>query len=487
MQSADPNRGSWLNSNPFSKVRLNGETIFWTALLILALFSRFYILGARVMSHDENSHVYYSWRYFQGEGFAHDPLMHGPLQFHLIAPAYFMFGDNDFTGRTPAALFSVATVMFMWFYRRYLGRAGAMVAGLLMLISPYMLFYGRYARNEAFVGFFGVVMIWAILRYLETGKPLYLYVTTAVNVLHFTSKETSFIYTAQAMLFLGGYFIYRLTRETWPRPEYRNRFLMALIVLLLLLGAAGGYFVLNQQPASLDSGTTALPAAPGQELVPPPASGQPPIVIAAALLGAAVLALAGFFLFKGYGLDRMRQSRSFGMLIVMGTLVLPQLAAFPVRLMGWDIPTNASEVMALTSQDIFQIGAFLVPLALLSLVIGLIWNPRLWLVNAAIWYGIFTVFYTSVFTNGAGFFTGLIGSLGYWLEQQGVQRGSQPLYYYAFVQVPIYEYLPALGTWLAFGMAAWDWLEISPGLWCSRSCWGWCRFRDSPASAFRDT
>ena len=65
MQSADPKRGSWLDSNPLSKVRLNGETIFWTALLILALFSRFYILGARVMSHDENSHVYYSWRYFR--------------------------------------------------------------------------------------------------------------------------------------------------------------------------------------------------------------------------------------------------------------------------------------------------------------------------------------------------------------------------------------------------------------------------------------
>ncbi len=34
----------------------------------------------------------------------------------------------------------------------------------------------------------------------------------------------------------------------------------------------------------------------------------------------------------------------------------------------------------------------------------------------------------------------MIGSLGYWLEQQGVQRGSQPWYYYFFV-TPFYEYL----------------------------------------------
>jgi sugar lactone lactonase YvrE len=170
------------------------------------------------------------------------------------------------------------------------------------------------------------------------------------------------------------------------------------------------------------------------------------------------LLAAGFFLLYGYGLDRLRRDRAFSMVIVIGTLVLPQLAAFPVRFMGWDIPTNASEVMAIGSQNILQIGLFLVPLTILSVIIGLLWNPRLWLVNAAIWYGIFTIFYTSMFTNGAGFFTGLVGSLGYWLEQQGVQRGSQPAYYYALIQVPIYEYLPMLGTWLAFGIAIWDWI-----------------------------
>jgi len=39
-----------------------------------------------------------------------------------------------------------------------------------------------------------------------------------------------------------------------------------------------------------------------------------------------------------------------------------------------------------------------------------------------------------------------VGSLGYWLAQQGVNRGSQPWYYYLFIQIPIYEFLPALGT-----------------------------------------
>jgi predicted membrane-bound mannosyltransferase/DNA-binding beta-propeller fold protein YncE len=448
-------RPSWLDRAAITPTTLTWERILWAAILVLAVFSRFYILGARVQSHDENSHVYYSWRFFKGQGFQHDPLMHGPLQFHLLAVSYYMFGDNDLTARTPAALFSIAAVMFLWFYRRYLGRSGALIAGVMMLISPYILFYGRYARNEAFIELFGVVMIWGILRYLETGLPRYMYIITLVNVLHFTSKETSFIYTAIALLFCGLLFLANVTKNAWPHPEYRNRFLLALIAALLLLGAVGGAVMWqHNQPVAADVtlGEPSAPPAPGTA-APAPSSITPLTGSLGGLFAVAVL-IGLFFLWRGYSLEQLRADRSLSIIIVMLTLVLPQLAAFPVRLVGWKIPTNASEVAGLTSGDILHIAIFLIPLALLSVLIGLLWNQREWLVNSAIWYSLFTLFYTSTFTNGAGFFTGLVGSLGYWLEQQGVERGSQPLYYYGLIQVPVYEYLPMVGVWLAFGMAA---------------------------------
>ncbi len=451
MQSTVENHHPWLDRPLLTRASLNWETLLWIIILVLAVFSRFYILGARVMSHDENSHVYYSWRFFKGQGFQHDPLMHGPLQFHLLATSYFMFGDNDFTARAPAALFSIAAVMFVWYYRRYLGRAGALIGAFLMVISPYILYYGRYARNEAFIELFGVVMIWAILRYLETGQNRYMYAITLANVLHFTSKETSFIYTAQALVFLGAYFIYRVSLARWPRSEFRNRFLLAVMAALILVAVMGGVF-LYTRPAG---GPAALPAqaAPGEAATPVPSSGASPLLIALGAVLLVVIAAGLVFLYRGYTLAGLRSDRALAILIVMLTLVLPQLAPFPVRLAGWKIPTNASEVAALTTTDLLHVALFLVPLGLLSVAIGLLWDRREWLVNAAIWYAPFTVFYTSVFTNGAGFFTGLVGSLGYWLEQQGVNRGGQPWYYYGLIQVPVYEYLPMVGVWLAFGMA----------------------------------
>ena len=172
MTLSDAKQESWLNNDLSHWIPWKIETLFVFAILALAVLTRFYDLGARTMSHDEINHVVPSYDFYQGRGFRYDPVSHGPLQFHLIALSYFLFGDSDFSSRIPAALFSIATVgLAMTVYRRYLGRCGALVAGLLFLISPYMLFYGRYARNEAFIVLWGLLTLYAILRYLERGEP----------------------------------------------------------------------------------------------------------------------------------------------------------------------------------------------------------------------------------------------------------------------------------------------------------------------------
>lgn len=77
-------------------------------------------------------------------------------------------------------------------------------------------------------------------------------------------------------------------------------------------------------------------------------------------------------------------------------------------------------------------------------VVGLWWGQMRWMRLLAIFLGITIPLYTTFFTNKAGLGTGLIGSLGYWISQQGVDRGSQPVYYFLIV-FPFYEYLPVIG------------------------------------------
>lgn len=436
-----PKHSSWLDRPIVSNLSLSWESVAFATILILALFTRFYNLEARVMSHDETSHVYFSWLFEQGRGYSHDPVTHGPMQFHLVALSYFLLGDNDFSARVPAALFSVATVLFMWNYRKLLGRAGALIAAVLLVISPYILYYGRYVRNEAFVGLFGVVMLWAILRYLQDGSTGYLTWLIVVTSLHFATKETAFIYQAQALIFLAGLLVYRLSGQDWPHPEQRPVFMILLLAGITLLG--GGMLLLRGQGAAAEPLAT-VPAVGVETAVPAAAASVAP-VLAYLLLILAALALIGaiFFVVSGFTWQRLRSERAFDLLILTGTSVLPMLAAFPVKLMGINpIDYNSSRTIAANT-------VFIVLMFVLAVAVGLLWNWRVWLVQIGIFYGIFIVLYTSLFTNGFGAVTGLVGSLGYWLEQQGVNRGSQPWYFYGLIQVPLYEFLPALGMLLA--------------------------------------
>jgi len=437
---------------------ITNEIAIFAVIILLAVVTRFYDLESRVMSHDESLHTYFSWLLHQGRGYQHSPMMHGPFQFHALALFYFLFGVSDFTARIPAVLFSIGTVWMVWYWRRYLGNWGALIAGFLLVISPYMLYYGRYVRNESFVGFSGIVMLYAMLRHLESGGKKYLFILAGALALHFTSKETSFIYTAQALIFLAVYFIVQVTKRPWENAERDYQaFIIALSVTVLLIGGALGYGLLTHQENTLTGAETAMPVNPLDPVSPlaSPESAPPSPTLILILLGLIALITTAWFLIRGYTWERLRNERSFELLMVSGTLVLPQLAPFLIAFLeGYlnvHIPTTAGEVQAMSGdmRSLLIIGGFLLLMFLISAAIGLLWNPEKWWKTALIFWVPYTILYTTVFTNSDGFFTGTIGSLGYWIAQQEVQRGSQPWYYYLLIQIPMYEFLPALGFLLA--------------------------------------
>ena len=94
----------------------------------------------------------------------------------------------------------------------------------------------------------------------------------------------------------------------------------------------------------------------------------------------------------------------------------------------------------------------LLALASLGAAVGVVWGGGLWLACAGVFYAIWTLLYTTMFTSWPGVFTGSWQSLGYWLMQQDVARGNQPWYYY-FVGLSVYELLA-----LTFGIVAVVWL-----------------------------
>jgi hypothetical protein len=85
--------------------------------------------------------------------------------------------------------------------------------------------------------------------------------------LHFTSKETAFIYVAQALLFLAAYLIHRVVRVPWANKKALKAFILFLMVGVVILGISFGMAIYNRSQVALDASQTAAPIIPGQTAV----------------------------------------------------------------------------------------------------------------------------------------------------------------------------------------------------------------------------
>ena len=419
-------------------------------VIIIAVISRMAGLGDRVMSHDEVNHVVPAFDLFSGRGYRHDPVTHGPLQFHLMALSFFLFGDNDFTARLPHALISIAAIVFVSTkFQRYLGKFGSIAAGILFTISPFMLFYGRYARNDSICVFLGILAIYVLLRYFDSKDIKHLYYFTAIMALNFTAKETAYILAAQFLIFFLILFIRDFILIRWKEKSSKIHVIVINFALIAGLGVAIISSVLLFRYSYVRSESIDIAALTSTQI---PFNIQVIFNLISPLLifagpGLAPLITVIFLLIyikKFLSWNLFKGSSSFNMLILLGTLVLPLLAPFLVRFAGMD-PSAYSDPYVLLTNYIF-IGF----LFLLSFILGSLWNQDHWWKLALTFYGIYAILYTTFFSNNVGLMTGMVGSLGHWLNQQSVQRGGQPPYYYAFILVPIYEFLSAFGIIIAF-------------------------------------
>ncbi|MCS7251854.1 MAG: TIGR03663 family protein [Anaerolineae bacterium] len=448
-------RALWADLSPL-------ERWAYLALFAAAVFTRLWRLGDRVMSHDESLHVFYAWELFQGKGLAHTPMMHGPLKFHLDAFAYLLFGADDFSGRLPVAIAGIALVMLPLFMRRWLGRWGSLLASFFFLISPMILYHSRYIRDEGLMALWAVLTVWIIFSYLETRDPRWLYGLAAVIALFYTTMEAAFIYLAIFGAVLLAAWSVAVLRD--PRCSRQDRVWLGLGMGLLLLG--GGATLVG-----LESSQEAIPGAFVCRPESIPVHGRWIALlgglIALAGVGALVWVLAG-----RWGLARLREQPAFDLIMVIGGLSLWML---PAAGLVWLNPVALLLTgHSFASMSLFESGSFrgltgeMIRVFLLFLVfgglstgLGISWDPGRWPILLGIFFGITLPLFTTFFTNGAGVATGYLGSLGYWLAQQCVQRGSQPLFYY-FVIAPMYEFMPMLLSLLAVGYYAGRWVANAP-------------------------
>src|SRR5436305_8302956 len=204
------------------EIPIDPEYLPFLGLMFLGLVLRFWDLGDKAFHHDESLHAFYSFRLFDGEGYAHDPMMHGPLLFELNALAYLLFGASDFTARLVPALFGVAVIGMPFLLRHELGRAGAIAASLLFVISPAFLYFSRFIRHDIYVDAFTLLLVIGVFRYLATGNRSWFYTACVSAALLFATKEDFYISGFMPFAFLAGaWFLLKGERRLLVRARVR--------------------------------------------------------------------------------------------------------------------------------------------------------------------------------------------------------------------------------------------------------------------------
>src|SRR5579884_1460292 len=185
------------------------ERAAYVALVSLGLFLRLWDLGTRAMHHDESLHAYYSWNLFVGHGYAYDPLMHGPLQFEVVPVFYLLFGSSDFSARLLAALLGTVLIALPFFLRRYLTVPGALIAALVLTVSPVFLYFSRFIRDDIYLACFALLLFIAIVKYLENRRPYWLYIGAAAAALAMASMGAAYM----IFFIFGSFLIFEGLRE----------------------------------------------------------------------------------------------------------------------------------------------------------------------------------------------------------------------------------------------------------------------------------
>ncbi|GIX45218.1 MAG: hypothetical protein KatS3mg130_1626 [Candidatus Sumerlaea sp.] len=219
--SADARLGPSGSTHKLLRGGFSGSVI---GAALYAVVMRFWNLAAKPLHHDESLFAYYSYFLARGYGYQYQPILHGPILEHVTALVFLLFGDSDLTMRLPAAVGSLALFPLAWYWRRYLGQTGMIVSFLLLAVSPTILYYSRFLRNDAPYLAATVWCALCVLRAFETGQSRYFWGGLLAATIMFCMMESSIFFFAACLGYFAVIVMFDLVRGLGCDPTRPKQF-----------------------------------------------------------------------------------------------------------------------------------------------------------------------------------------------------------------------------------------------------------------------
>jgi uncharacterized protein (TIGR03663 family) len=446
-ESTPPKRTFWRTGSPPSREQILTAAAFWGVILLGAIL-RFWQLGDRPLHHDESLHAYFSLQLLHNNieqwtscfksnnsCYRYDPLLHGPFQFHAIAVVYLIaqilgvadHGVNTTTVRIAAALLGTVIVALPYFLRNYLGNIGAWLACFLLAISPSMVYFSRFAREDVYMACFTLLLVVAVAQYMQTRRMFWFVMAAAAFSLSYATKEATFLTIAVFGSFFGAVIAWELG-ACRPFP----------------------FHFTSKRPTANDEKEHQTGGRFGGHFIPRKAA-PVTLILYFIILGIFAKCLFGWIkdlsIYITANAANTKIADAFVTQLKDKTqLVIPWVGILLAAIVMFVLFREQNEEDQ--SEKRYGLAKWVDPekQPWLDTIVTMSWQNLFF--GFVIGWTIFMVLFTALFTNiPNGIGDGIWQGLYYWIQQQEVARGGQPWYYYLML-IPLYEQIGVV-----FGLA----------------------------------
>jgi uncharacterized protein (TIGR03663 family) len=122
--------------------------VAWLFLILASAGLHLWDVGSRSFHHDESLHARMSWNLAERGTYRYDPTYHGPVLYMVTAAVFVVLPDTDATARLPVVAAGIGLLWVCWGLRRHMGERAAWWTGLVITISPTLLYFGRFLRMD---------------------------------------------------------------------------------------------------------------------------------------------------------------------------------------------------------------------------------------------------------------------------------------------------------------------------------------------------
>lgn len=175
-------------------VRINLRIVLIVVILAFVVFTRLYNINVKALMHDECMFIYYSLHLAQTGDYLYQPILHGPFLQQTTALMFVLFGDSDYTMRLVPALCGVIMIFILMGFKSRLGRQGLVAALALFALSPFLMYYSRFARNDIPFSLFAVLTLYLYWKFFRKGGGLTLVYAIVSSMTLICVKENQLIY-----------------------------------------------------------------------------------------------------------------------------------------------------------------------------------------------------------------------------------------------------------------------------------------------------